>query len=50
MKCPKCGSERVKYDVSRKANWSGHKGFKQPEPRKDFNATCKNCGWKGIIQ
>jgi len=46
MKCPKCGSGRAKYEVSRKKYWHGTKGFVQPKPRENFNAECPQCGLK----
>jgi len=42
MKCPKCGSGRAKYKVSRKQY---HKGSTHGhiEPRKNFEAYCPKC-------
>ena len=42
MKCPKCGSNKAKYKISRKQHWGKHK--KAKEPRKDFTANCPDCG------
>ena len=64
MKCPKCNSEHCAYDKQRNKKDSRRK-FTKPElrrnrnstkvkrdklpPRVNFNASCKNCGWKGVI-
>ena len=56
MRCPNCGNQKLAYDVSRSQyqKHSSHgKTFtetKAPEPRTDFNATCKKCKWHGIIE
>jgi len=51
MKCPNCGYPRTSYVESRRRFWSGKKGLSEPskEPRKNFKAKCKNCGWEGEI-
>jgi len=48
-KCPKCGAEGCTYKVQRKKYWKGsqHGGI---EPRKDFQAKCKKCGWEGELK
>lgn len=52
MKCPNCEKEGASYDVSRKQyqKHSSHgKSFvesKASEPRTDFNASCRKCGFK----
>ena len=43
MKCEKCNNGSVKFNVKRILN------KKVQEARTDFNATCKKCGWTGII-
>jgi len=72
MKCPKCGSHKLKYIVNRtkvltqkkhavkerrctqrrkrSQRFSGETFKKITEPRTDFRAKCKKCGWEGEIK
>lgn len=54
MKCPGCNEEGCKYDESwkdRANKLTKEKRAKEgPKWRKNFNASCKKCGWKGEIK
>jgi len=53
MKCPKCDSQTVKYNKSRKKNWKGRTDYtdrQTSKPREDYTAKCKKCGWEGEIK
>ena len=45
MRCPKCGKESCTYDDQRKK--SGCSKNNLMEPRTNFKAKCKACGWEG---
>ena len=51
MKCPKCGKEGMKYNVSRKKLWKkSNQGTTTSDSRKDFKAKCKKCGYEGEME
>lgn len=53
MKCPKCNQEGgCRYVEKRKKTGSSNRPENQrfKEPRTNFQAVCKNCGWKGEIK
>ena len=50
MKCPKCGYGECRYIEQRKKECSKNKQeSKLKEPRRNFKARCKRCGWSGTI-
>lgn len=62
MKCPKCGSNKVRYveqrniEVHIKENRNESQRRRKQnmkhdklKPRTNFQAVCKGCGWIGII-
>lgn len=53
MKCPKCGSPRARYKVSRRKNWKGQGAStfgESKKPRMNFEVKCPKCGWRGEIK
>ena len=47
MKCPKCGKNRVKYNVPRSDTTSG--SVRKPIKRTDFHCKCLDCKWEGEL-
>ena len=49
MKCPNCGKEGLKYEVSREKYWG--KNVKSKEPRTNFKVKpCTRCGFAGEVK
>ena len=41
----------MKYNVSRKKLWKkSNQGTTTSDPRKDFKANCKECGYEGEVK
>lgn len=50
MKCPNCQSSSCRYIIKRNKVCSANRPeSKLKEPRTDFRAECKKCGWSGEI-
>lgn len=53
MKCPKCGSPKARYKISRRKNWKGRGASsfgESKKPRENFDGECPECGWEGEIK
>lgn len=48
MKCPKCHRENLKY-LEKRAEKIRTPGINTIQPRTNFKARCKKCGWEGEI-
>jgi len=50
MICPKCGSHHAKFNHRRTDLTRDSIGRFRKDPRVDFSARCRACGWEGIIK